>query len=850
MIKALTKILLFLGLILLISSCDAVKNVPNSQYLLTNNTIIIDSSLSKDPKVNSLLYQHPNKKVLGIPLSLHFYNLANPQPDSTFQKWLHKKPKREERMINLYSKKQVNKIASSYIGFNRWIQKTGNEPVVIDEKKLKKTLDRLERYYASFGWFNSKAYYKIDTLENKRASVTYTINRHTPYIIGSIEEKITSPVVDSLYQISKSESFIKPNKQYASNDFNDERERLNYQFRNSGLFYFDQSYINFEADSVKTGHRVNLTYLIPDRKIKLNDTTITVPFKVHKINKVKIITDYNYKNRKEIIKDSASFANYDLYSYDRLKFFPKALTDAIAISPGKIFRDLERSQTYSQISDLKIFKYPKINYTKDPSDSTGTGLIATVLLTPRKKYSLGVDFDAFTSTIQQFGIGFKASFTIRNVFKRAEILEISAKGRVGASKDAGDSNSRFFNNSDVGADMKLSFPRIIFPIKTEKFIPKYMSPRTTTTIGFTNQNNIGLDRQNINLIYNYLWKPKKIRTNQLDLLNVQFVRNLNPENYYNVYTSSYNSLNQIAVNSDYEFDNPDEDPLQLTIPEETSEFILLALREDNTLNLTQIQQQEVLSIAERQKRLSENNLIFATNYTWTKDTRENINDNTFYRIRWKVESSGALLQGIASTANLKKDEFGSYLIGDVAFSQYIKFEAEYIKHWDFSQGNIFAFRSFAGIAIPYGNSNNIPFTRSYFAGGANDNRGWQAYDLGPGSSGGVLDFNEANFKIALNSEYRFKLFGSFNGALFVDAGNIWNTLDDITDPDRTFTSLKDLEDIAVSSGFGLRYDFGFVVVRLDLGFKTYDPSYLKGDRWFKDYNFGNVVYNIGINYPF
>ncbi|PHS61683.1 MAG: hypothetical protein COB12_11840 [Flavobacterium sp.] len=849
MTQTLAKISLFLGITLVFISCDAVKNVPENKYLLTKNTVIIDTTVSNNAKTKSLLYQHPNNKILKIPFSLYFYNLANPTPDSTFNKWLYKKPNREKRMINFYSKKQLDRIDSSYVGFNKWIQKAGNKPVVIDNQKIKKTLDRLERYYASFGWFNTKADYEIEKSENKRAEITYTVKRFSPYNIGTIEKQIDSPVVDSLFQLTKSNSFIVKGKQYASNDFNAERERINFQLRNSGLFYFDQSYINFEADSVKTNHNVNIVYQISDRKIRGEDSIHTEPFKVHYVNKVTIITDYNYGNRKNVIKDSASFDGYQLYSYEKLEFFPKAITDAIAISPGKIFRDLERSQTYNQISDLKIFKYPKISYIEDPSDTTGTGLIATVLLTPRKKYSLGVDFDAFTSTIQQFGIGFKASFTIRNVFKRAEILDITAKGRVGASKDAGDSNSRFFNNSDVGADMKLTFPRIIFPFKTENFIPKFMSPSTSATVGFTNQNNIGLDRQNINLIYNYRWKPKKARTNQLDLLNVQFVRNLNPENYYNVYTSSYNSLNQIAIDTGFGFED-DTEPLELSIPQETNEFIILALSDSGDLNINPQQQQEVLSIAERQKRLSENNLIFTTNYTWTKDNRENINDNTFYRLRWKVESAGALLKGIASTFDLDKDEFGNYIIGDVAFSQYVKFEAEYIKHWDFSKNNIIAFRSFAGIAIPYGNSNNIPFTRSYFAGGANDNRGWQAYDLGPGSSGGILDFNEANFKLAFNGEYRFKLFGDFNGALFVDAGNIWNTLDNITDPAYTFTSFSDLKDIAVGSGFGLRYDFGFFVFRLDLGFKTYDPAYIEGERWFKDYNFGNAVYNIGINYPF
>ncbi len=848
MTQTLTKISLFLGLIVLIISCDAVKNVQEGEFLLTKNNITVDSIDIKSSNLRSFLYQHPNKKFLGVPFSLHFYNLADTKPDSTFQKWLHKKPKREDRMIKFYSKKQVDKIENSYIGFNQWIQKAGDEPVIISEERLKKSIDRLGRYYSSFGWFNAKIDYTIEKTENKRASISYDIRRSLPYSIGVIEKNISSPVVDSLFQLSKHISFINEGKQYAANDFNRERDRLTFQFRNSGLYYFDQSYIEFEADTVKTDHKANIIYNIPDRKIKINDSTYTKPFKIHYVNEVHIITDFKYDNRNKTIKDSAYFNGYKLYSYDKLKIKPKAITDAIAITPKGIFKDLERTLTYKQISDLKIFKYPKINYSEDPKDTTGTGLIATILLSPRKKYAVGVDFDTYTSTIQEFAIGFIASFIVRNVFKNAEILELSAKGSVGASKDAAD-NEKFFNNSDIGADLKLSFPRILFPIKTEKIIPKYMSPSTSLSVGFNNQNNIGLDRQNINTIYNYRWKPKKTRTNQLDLLNVQFVRNLNPENYYNVYKSSYDRLNQIAIDSDFDFENNTE-PLQLEIPEETQEFINLVLFEDNNLEITEDEEQEVREIAERQQRLSENNLIVATNYTWTRDTRENINDNNFYRIRWKIESAGALLKGIASTFNLDKDEFGSYLIGDVAFSQYIKLEAEYIKHWDLDNNNIIAFRTFGGFAIPYDNSNSIPFTRSYFAGGSNDNRGWKAYDLGPGSSGGVLDFNEANLKIAFNLEHRFKLFNSFNGAFFVDAGNIWNALDNITDEASTFTSISDLEDIAVSSGFGLRYDFGFFVFRLDIGFKTYDPAYPKGERWFKDYNFGNAVYNIGINYPF
>jgi outer membrane protein assembly factor BamA len=161
-----------------------------------------------------------------------------------------------------------------------------------------------------------------------------------------------------------------------------------------------------------------------------------------------------------------------------------------------------------------------------------------------------------------------------------------------------------------------------------------------------------------------------------------------------------------------------------------------------------------------------------------------------------------------------------------------------------------AVRSFFGIAIPYGNSNFIPFSRSYFAGGSNDIRAWQPYSLGPGSSGAVNDFNEANMKLTTSAEFRFKVVNNIKGALFIDTGNIWNVLDNVTDEKAVFDDFKSLTDIAVGSGFGVRYDFNFFVVRLDLAFKTYNPAEEIGNRWFRDYNFSNSVLNIGINYPF
>ncbi len=853
LVQTRTKVAFILGVALLLVSCNAVKYVPDNQFLLTDNTITVDGEETNNTEPYSYLTQRPNTKfpLLGIPVGLHIYNLADPKPDSTFQAWLQKKPKREKRLVNFLSRKQLTALDSSYIKFNQFLQRAGDAPVIVSEDRNKKSVTQLERYYASLGYFNAKAKHKVvtDSSKEKRAAVAYDVVKYKPYFLDSIAYNISSPLVDSLFKETKNEAFLKSGDQYMRDNFLNEIDRLTIQFRNSGMYYFDQDYVTFKGDTVNTDHKANITYVIPDRRITKGDSTITTPFKIYTVNDVRVVTDYTFANTSKSFTDSITHRGYKLYGYEEIKYRPKAITDALSITPDSIFSDIDRNLTYNQISDLKIFKYPNITYQEDPADSTG--LIATILLTPQKKYTLDTSFDAYTSALQPFGTGFSTSLLIRNIFRGAETLQLSGSGSVGSSADR---DVGFFGTSDIGANVRLSFPRILFPLNTDKFIPKYMSPSTNLSVGVNLQNNIGLDRQNYSGKFNYRWKPSKIRTNEFDLFDIQYVRNLNVENYFNVYRSSYDRLNELARMAGYNFSNSEMlDSPRLSIPAETDDFIdaVLPPDADPDLNVTADQFDEVLSIAERRFRLSEDNLIFATSFTWLQDTRENIFDKSWTRFRWKLASAGTILSGVSALTQTEENENGNKEFGGVAYSQYIKGEAEVIKHWTLFDNNVFATRAFVGLAIPYGNSNNIPFTRSYFAGGTNDNRGWRAYSLGPGSSGGVLDFNEANFKLAFNGEYRYTILGAFKGAFFVDVGNIWNVLDDQANNEAvTFNGIQDLKELAVASGFGIRYDFGFFVIRFDIGFKTHDPGRPEGERWFKDYNFQNAVYNIGINYPF
>ncbi|MDX1543186.1 MAG: BamA/TamA family outer membrane protein [Christiangramia sp.] len=850
------KILLFFLTLVLILSCNAVKRLEPNENLLEKNEIFSNGQEVKDSKIYSQLYQEPNTSFLGIPLRLHFYNLARPHIDSILTVKYLDNEKRKERLINLLSKKQFERFLHSRKEFNEWIKRTGEAPVIVDEEETKKSENRLKSWYWNNGWFNVETDYKIIPLEEKekRARVEYYVTPHTPYILDSITTSISSQPLDSLYELHKNDSEIKPGEQYNTIDFNEERDRLSQLFRNNGVYNFDQEYISFDADTVNTNHKVNTTLLIKNRRNNIGDSISRVPFKIHKISKVNIFTDYTYSNRNRPLTDSARYEGYTMYGFDKMRYRPEAISDVIFIKPGEIYSDINRTRTYNRLNSLRIFKYPNIQFVPDPEDSTSTDLVTNIFLTPLPKYSLGFDFDISQSNIQEFGIAFGGSLLIRNIFRGAENFEISGRGSIGSSTDAaGNSDdNRFFDISEIGADMKLSFPRIFLPFNTEKFIPKYTSPFTTLSLGVSTQNNIGLDKQNFSGIINYRWTPSKQLSNRLDLLNIQYVRNLNVANYFNVYRNSYEELNDIVnagnVNTQPEFLNTDG---ELIIPEGADNFIDGVNNSDGTTTgLNEDQRQNIINIRERKNRLTENNLIFASNYTYLWNTKQNLYDQEFSRFRFKIETAGNFLSAIAGVAGFNRNENGNYEVLGVAFSQYAKTEIDLIKHWDLGSDNILAARAFGGIAIPYGNANSIPFARSFFAGGPNDNRAWQAYDLGPGSSGGRNEFNEANMKLAFNLEYRYNLVGALNSAFFIDVGNIWNVADIVEDDASTFESLADLKNIAAGSGFGLRYDFNFFVLRFDIGFKTYDPAKPVGNRWFKDYNFNHAVYNVGINYPF
>ncbi|PIB29772.1 hypothetical protein BFP75_02685 [Maribacter sp. 4G9] len=871
------KISLILLLAIGITSCNSLKKVEETEYLIVKNTILVDSVKVNNEDLQSLLYQKTNTAILGYPLRLNLYNLAKENPDSLYQAWLNKKSKRKERLEKILSEKQVDRLGESFLvkGLSVWLKDVGEAPVILDTTQTRRSLERLSAFYNSKGYFNNRTTYNIDTTNRKRkAAIDYRISLGRPYYIDSLSNDISSKAIDSLYFLHADASLVKKGEQFDLNNFTLERERLTAIFRNSGIRNFQESSITFdiERDTVRASddQKMNINLNIGDLRRRGENQVTTSDYRVEKINKINVYTNF-LSNTDLSTLDSVQYKDLNIYYSGKFKIKPKTLADAIFFEKDSIYRDLDKIRTSRQLNSLNIFKYPNIIFEED---SVQNLVNTNIYLAPKSKYSLGTNFEVSRSNLRRIGVGIGASLLIRNIFKGAENLSISADGTFGLlSTDIFPDD--FF--SEIGADISLDFPRIWFPfINTSNIIPNYTLPKTRVAIGTSFQKNIGLDKQTFNTVLGYNWSPNDFKKHAVELLNIQFVRNVNRNRFFSVYRTTYDQLDALADDYDGYLDPNDPTDSAQVFPEleplfetvEGSQNPRLLVPDDNpdtpdgTTGFTQAilngtvspitteTLRQVSRIEERRQRLTENNLIFTTNYTFNKNNRNGILDNNFYQFRFKIESAGNLLSGFSNILPFNENEDGQLLVFNVPFSQYIKTEFDYVKYWDLSRSNVLAARSFFGIAIPYGNSNNIPFVRSYFAGGSNDNRAWFPYSLGPGRTSALNDFNEANLKLALNLEYRFSLFGDLNGAVFADAGNIWNVFDDVQNRDATFNGLESLKDIALGSGFGLRYDFTYFLFRLDLGFKTYNPAEIPSKRWFRDYNFANSVLQIGINYPF
>lgn len=820
----------------MLSGCRVSKTLDKDDLLLDQNQFFYNGSRTYADSIQALVSQQPNKRILGIPLRLLIYQSANENTAQEFDNWLQKKPKRNQRMQSIWSQKQIDQIRAYKVQFQDWKRRNGEPPSLIDSLYFDEYADNITTYLSNRGYFKAKTKVakELTSASRKKANLIYDIQTGLPYYLDTITTDIKSPVIDSLYQLRAEESILKEGNQFNTLDFESERNLLYEYFKNNGVYNFQLNAIDFEIawDTTGTDFQLPVKIMIENFRNSTPSGIVLEPYIQAKISEVNV-----YTVPADEVKTQTRFDSISFFGLKKRRYSHKVLSKAIQMRPGGLYSDSERSKTIDKLNRLGIFEYPTVSYAY--SDSLQTALNTIITLRPRERFELKFGLDLTQSNIQDQGIAFNSGINVLNIFRGAENFEFGVRGTIGRSADD--------VISEIGGDMRLRIPKILMPRMIAKLIPENLEPISVLNFGTALQNNIGLDKQTYNAGVQYQWTSKKNNRIDFNLLDLTLVDNRNVQNYFNVYTNAYSQLNSLAKSTTgtSTFFNGD----RLAIPEGTAGFINYVLNDNSPITKGSSSYLTVQRIEERRERLTQNNLIIGSSIDFLKNTQNSFFDENFYQIRFKFESAGNLVNLLAEPLGLERKNEANYLF-NLPYSQFVKGEVDYIRHWLVGSSSVFAFRSFVGLAIPLGNATSIPFNSSYFSGGANDNRAWEVYRLGPGSSFSGNEFNEANFKLALNLEYRFDLFGSFKGALFTDVGNIWNVFDDVTDPKRRFDGLRDLSEVAIGTGLGIRYDFGLFIFRLDSGFKTHNPALEKSKRWLTDMQFKKANITIGINYPF
>ena len=820
----------------MLSGCRVTKTIDADDLLLDQNLFYYNGIRTFADSIQDLVPQQPNKRVLGIPLRLLIYQSANENSATEFDNWLQKKTKRSQRMQSIWSQKQIDQMRAYKVQFQNWKQRNGEPPSLIDSLFFDQYANDITTYLSNRGYFKAKTKVskELTSSSRQKANLIYDIQTGLPYYLDSITTDIKSPVIDSLYQLKSSESILKEGNQFNTFDFEAERNRLYAYFKNQGIYHFQLNSIDFEIawDTTGTDFQLPVKIAIEDFRKPTSDGIVFEPYKQTKINAVNV-----YTTGVDEVESQTRFDSISFFGLKKKRYNQNMLSKAIQMRSGDLYSDRARTQTIAKLNHLGIFEYPTITYSY--SDSLETSLNTIITLRPRERFELEFGLDLTQSNIQDQGIAFNSNINVLNIFRGAENFEFGVRGTIGRSADD--------VISEIGGDVKLRIPKILMPRMIAKLIPENLQPISVLNFGTALQNNIGLDKQTYSAGVQYQWRSKKNNRIDFNLLDLTLVDNRNVQNYFNVYTNAYSELNSLAKSTigTSTFFNGDN----LAIPNGTAGFTNYVLSDSSPITKGSPSYLSVQRIEERRGRLTQNNLIIGSSIDFLKNTQTSFFDENFYQVRFQFESAGNLVNLLAEPLNFERKNETYYLF-NLPYSQYVKGEFDYIQHWLVSSSSVFALRTFVGLAVPIGNAKSIPFNRSYFSGGANDNRAWEVYRLGPGSSFSGNEFNEANFKLALNLEYRFDLFGSFKGALFTDVGNIWNVFDDVTDPERRFDGFGDLSELAVGSGFGVRYDFGLFIFRLDTGFKTHNPALEKSKRWLTELQLKKANVTIGINYPF
>ncbi len=797
-----------------------------SSYKTTNNYLLKESAISKNPtlieteKLKSFIKQIPNDKFFNIfPLKMWIYNVVDPVYTDTDKlkrdlsydeinkkRIVDNKKGNEIRLVKGKKPKEVKLKDKESLTWRQKLLNIGEAPVYIDSALTQSTTQQLNQYLFYHGYFNTHVFDStVIDKTNKSAKVYYNIKKSEPYKIDKIIYKIKDGKINNILMNDSSNVLLKPGIIYNEDIFQTERERQVSLFQNNGYYFFDADYIQFNIDSALGNKKVIVREVIENEMYKLSkDSIISQAHQQYVIKNIyctatNISVDTLSKNNLQdtLFNQGIYFINHSKQSVNC-----NDLRSAIKIKSGLLYHKDMAINTYRDLNYLQTFKSISINFQRDTTKENA--LNCFIICTPAIKQSLNFELEG-NNTSGNLGMLGSIIYQNKNLFRGAELIEVKLRGSAAIQKifdnnGAGQNNIQSnINTFYLGPELNVYFPKTLFPFNL--VFKNNFQPKTFINSSLNYQSSFQFSRVLANLSYGFRFSHLNKKWNyEFTLLEAYFVN--------------------AFLNSDY----------RKELESKNNFFLLYAFQDHFTV-------------------LNRFSLTY-NNQTASFQGR----DYQYFKI--SVSSSGSVLNQIYSALNMPKNKDERYTAFGVPFSHFIKFDLDYRFYHIISNTKKIVIRTFSGIGKAFENLTVLPYEQSFFCGGANGLRAWQARNLGPGSydpQGNPLQFDKiGDIQLELNIEYRFKIYKWLHGAAFVDIGNVWKLTKDPSKLNSEFELNRFYKELGVGPGIGARFDFDFFVLRLDYAMQLHNPKFAEAERWQFNSNtlFNNSILNFAIGYPF
>ena len=831
--------------VLFLYACSTTKKVPDGEYLLTKNTFQFEDGKIHADDVPGYVSQKPNKKQLMLfPLGLWFYNATNPKYDSILNDYItYPSDMRNQKLRDsLFIRYDKPEYLGKSLMYDRFLHSIGQPPVILDQGKTETSANSIRKYFVYKGYWDTdvKFNHQLDSAV-KKAQVDYLITHKDPTIIRDYYYDIADANIKNIYESDLTKSLVRGKEILDQSILEKEVKRINDLMKDHGYYKFNSSNeeIYFTADTLQSRKLVPLT-------LEIQRDSLDSPYKITTIGDIKIHLLEKIADTAKTKRDSLLGIN--IYKIDD-QYSTMSLWRPVILKKGDIYQQKNLDLTkrnFASMNNFSIIKYDEL-----PRKENDSILDINYYLAPLSKYDFKVATDLNYSQILNFGVSPSVDLTTRNIFGSAENLTTSISGIFGSVVNTKDIDKRSLAY-EISAQTTLNFPRLLLPFKTWRLIPKRYSPTSSINLGASVQNNIGLGRINFNAGLNYFANVNDIVSHRLTLFNSQLSLTQNKDRYYDFFPADRDVRNLIfesyspTLNQDFIDNKITSDELSAIILSDTN--YIQSLSGDQITQFNTFLQSLV-----NKDRQTQDVLISSMIYNFTyNEIGKKDRPNPVY-LNAKIESAGNLFSIFNSS---EKDDGvvsgASKTIFKIPYSQFVKFDVDVRKYYSvFNNKHTIALRQFIGVGIPYGNSSTMPFVRSYFNGGSNDIRAWRVFGgLGPADAQydeKVRAYIMSNVKLTTNIEYRMPFTEMFEGAAFIDAGNIWSLKADGSGDEFKFN--KFISQMGVGTGLGLRINIAYITLRLDAAYKAYDPNQPIGDRWVLG-NTWKPVLNFAFGYPF